>query len=653
MGMKKLNIRVEKDFLESLTRASGLTALTELIWNSLDADAKYIRIDYKENLMGGIETIDVIDDGHGINHSDAERVFEQLGGSSKKFIQLSPESRMLHGKEGKGRFKAFALGDEVIYRSTFREGNKLKVFEAILDRNDLKHPAISDPFDAKDHAGPGVRITINKINQSNTSNLFGKTSQQSLEERFALYYGNYPNFRIVINGEELDFKKWIRDSREEEFIIHHEASANEYPFKLKIIEWAVNCEKKIYYCNKSGITYAEAASGLRSNVNISLYLLSDYVEKLHRENLLSLVELDAILREATATSKGIARRYLRERLHQGAKDLIDQLRREEVYPYTAPPQNEVETATQQVFNYLTLQINEYLPSFATQDRNSKKLTLALVKEALENDAGSFQKIFTEVINLPREKREELSEILDKTSLESILDTMKEITDRLRILYELKIVLFEKEVKRKVLERRHLHKIVRNETWLFGDDYTYGADDVTLRSVLKSYLSYLGRDDFESTILEGDVDLESDRPDICLWKQFNRGKAGHFENLVIELKRPSNIIGTEELTQIKRYAQKVNSDVRFPKDKTSWTFVLLATGLDDDAEFECEQSDRSFGHVIAQDNVNVYVKRWADLLNEAEARHQYLKDKLNYNIAENDEGIKLLKEKYSQYLPISV
>lgn len=652
MSIRKLDLRVEKDFLESLTRASGINALTELIWNSLDADATSVHIDYKENQLGGIELIDISDNGHGISYRDAEEVFRKLGGSSKKLSVQSPGNRLLHGKEGRGRFKAFALGDEVVYRSTYQEGGRLKTFDAILNREDLRHPEITDPNPAKINQSTGVRVTVNKINPAATSNLFGKTSVRSLEEKFALYHANYPNFRIVINGEILDFNKWVKESQEHDFTLVDQ-HGGERNFKLKIIEWQIPCDRKIYYCNYSGITYSEGNSNLKTSANITLYLMSDYIELLHKSGSLSLGDLDELLRSATATAKQLARVYLRERLHKNAKEFIEQLKREEIYPYAGDPQNQVEAATQQVFDIVTLQVNEYLPTFGTQDRKSKKLTLALIKEALENDATNFQKIFTEVINLPKEKREELSEILEKTSLENIIDTMKEITDRLRVLYELRIILFDKEAKKKVLERKHLHKIVRNETWIFGDDYTYGADDVTLKSVLKAYLNFLGRKDFEASVVEGNGDLESDRPDICLWKQFNRGKAGYFENLVIELKRPSKVIGTDELAQIRRYAQKVANDVRFSKEKTSWTFVLLATDLDDYAKFECQQSDRSFGHIIAQNNVNVYVKTWTDLLNEAEARHQYLKEKLNYNIAENDEGIKLLKEKYSQYLPFNV
>ncbi len=106
-------------------------------------------------------------------------------------------------------------------------------------------------------------------------------------------------------------------------------------------------------------------------------------------------------------------------------------------------------------------------------------------------------------------------------------------------------------------------------------------------------------------------------------------------------------------QIKKYARAVSKDDRFPKEKTKWIFILLSTKLNEDAMSECNQVDRDFGHIDTKENYDVYVKRWGDLLNEAEGRHQYLKTKLNYTVTENEEGIKLLKQKYAEYLPDEV
>lgn len=106
---KIIDLGVEKDHIESLTRANGITALSELIWNSLDADATDISIEYVSNSLGGFESIEVNDNGLGIEYTKAQEVFGRLGGSEKKNNSTSPGGRQYHGKEGKGRYKVSAL----------------------------------------------------------------------------------------------------------------------------------------------------------------------------------------------------------------------------------------------------------------------------------------------------------------------------------------------------------------------------------------------------------------------------------------------------------------------------------------------------------------------------------------------------------------
>ena len=72
---------------------------------------------------------------------------------------------------------------------------------------------------------------------------------------------------------------------------------------------------------------------------------------------------------------------------------------------------------------MALQVHEFLPHFDDQDDMSKKFTLSLIKESLEKDSTSLQKILAEVVELPEEKRGELVEILEVTSLSNIIDTI--------------------------------------------------------------------------------------------------------------------------------------------------------------------------------------------------------------------------------------
>src|ERR1700722_18842307 len=104
-------VEVQPDFLEKITRAKPPQALAELIWNSLDADARNVSIRFGHNDLGRMSKIQIRDNGTGIVYDKAPELFKRLGGSWKRpGAHTNKENRFLHGQEGRGRFKAFALG---------------------------------------------------------------------------------------------------------------------------------------------------------------------------------------------------------------------------------------------------------------------------------------------------------------------------------------------------------------------------------------------------------------------------------------------------------------------------------------------------------------------------------------------------------------
>ena len=112
MTAKIFEIQVQDDHLARLTYArKPIHAVAELIWNAIDADADNVSVSLRPGALGGIDAVEVADDGHGIPYADAEALFSGLGGSWKQGGHRSRQKkRILHGKEGRGRFRAFALG---------------------------------------------------------------------------------------------------------------------------------------------------------------------------------------------------------------------------------------------------------------------------------------------------------------------------------------------------------------------------------------------------------------------------------------------------------------------------------------------------------------------------------------------------------------
>jgi DNA mismatch repair ATPase MutL len=78
--MKQIHVKVRSDHLgRQVSVAKPILAVTELVWNALDADAKKVRVELGYNKMNGLQSITVIDNGHGLSYADAIPAFENLG----------------------------------------------------------------------------------------------------------------------------------------------------------------------------------------------------------------------------------------------------------------------------------------------------------------------------------------------------------------------------------------------------------------------------------------------------------------------------------------------------------------------------------------------------------------------------------------------
>jgi hypothetical protein len=103
-----------------------IPALAEMIWNGLDADANRIDVEFSyDDLAGGMSKIFVHDDGDGFPRGEAKALFGNLGGSWKRQSRYTKRgNRIIHGQEGRGRYKAFSLGRSVVWRVCYKKGEE-------------------------------------------------------------------------------------------------------------------------------------------------------------------------------------------------------------------------------------------------------------------------------------------------------------------------------------------------------------------------------------------------------------------------------------------------------------------------------------------------------------------------------------------------
>lgn len=102
MAIHQYPVEVQSDHLEKITRAKPIQALSELVWNGLDADATRVSVTFEENDLGALDRVTVRDNGNGLSYADAPERFRRLGGSWKRPGATTANGRFLHGQEGRG-----------------------------------------------------------------------------------------------------------------------------------------------------------------------------------------------------------------------------------------------------------------------------------------------------------------------------------------------------------------------------------------------------------------------------------------------------------------------------------------------------------------------------------------------------------------------
>jgi hypothetical protein len=271
-----------------------------------------------------------------------------------------------------------------------------------------------------------------------------------------------------------------------------------------------------------------------------------------------------------------------------------------------------------------------------------------MRHALETDPGALQEVLDKVLELPPDRMEELRQLLQQTTLAAIVTAARLITNRLKFLEAMKLLVFDQDSKAQLKERSQLHRILASETWLFGEEYALTADDESLNTVLTRHLSKLGRDRLSDDVEVLDLDGRRRIVDLMLARSTEQAH-NRLEHLVVELKAPKVKIGSEQLTQIKTYAYAVVADERFDKVEVSWDFVVVSNTLDEFAEHERNQTDRKEGLLWQQDNVRIWVKTWAEIIQTSEHRLKFVRRALEYAPTQGD-ALDYLRVTHEKYLP---
>jgi hypothetical protein len=641
--MSRVSVQAGRSLLASLVKTPHV-GLSELIWNAFDADAENVVVMAEQSDLGGWDTLTVTDDGTGMNAISVNASFSRVGDSWKAPLNSRSErkKRPMHGRHGRGRYAAFALGEYANWTSTVDESGSMKTITARGVRSDLTTVDIAPVENGELRQGTSVRISALSTECLRDLDKENYLRNEIISE-FALHLDRYDDFRISIFGEQLNPKSVQLGSQK---ISLPTPEGLEGEIELTVIEWDLaNVERRLYLVSDEGSIIDEMPPGIQApGTEFTAYLKwSGFTSG---QALVMQEDEETPAGKVIQAAKTKLREHLSLSMRLREQATIEKWRLEGVYPYDTEPKSKSEKTARSAFHVVAQAFSRTVE--ASKSTDLKKMALGLLKEAFEQSPESVLPILQSVAKLPKTRVDELNELLDRTELASLISAGRMVGDRLDFIQALNALVFDKLSRKHTKERRQLHRILAQETWIFGEEWSLTGDDVRLTEVLKNHLAMLEQD---TELASGHLVLREDGrdgiPDLVLGRKMRIGK-NSYEQLVVELKRPGHTLEDKDVSQIRSYASAIKNDSRFNQQNVSWEFWLIGTDMKETVN-ETRNQPHLPGGVVQASPYRIVVKTWAEVISEAEFRLQFVQESLDY-ASDHDKGISYVRERYAAYLP---
>lgn len=647
---RHVTVGVTHDHLRGLTRCHPAVGIAELIWNSLDADAHKVRVWLRQAPLGGVGSVEVDDDGAGMDVTRVDRAFEGLGGSWKAEKKLSDGGRALHGRTGKGRFRAGSIGRLCRWQTVNRAvDGTVHSFGVSIDTDNLTDAVIDPTESERSKAKTGTRVVVSEIASPHSKAFDEDVLRERLTEEFGPYLLQYPNVVIEVQGTRLDPKALV--SHEDTVTLAGVPASGDKAsdVHVRLVEWKRASERRIFLCDTDGTTLTDVP--MRSHLldgYVTAYARSEQFKTLQVQELAEgQVEQLEEVRPVLAAIRDAVKDFVRRRLAERSQTSVERWKEEQIYPYSGEPDTQIEAVEREVFDIVAVQVDRFLPKFKASSTPVKRMHFSLLRRALESQPEEVAEIIDALVGLPASERKQLQDLLKRTTLSNIIRATKIVDDRLLFLRGLEAMLADPALREGFLEREHLHELLAKNTWIFGDAYALTVSDESLTEAVRHHV--------EAASLPVVVDenvLQSDgrqgRVDLMLTRAL--GAPAHSrEHLVIEIKRPTVRGGEEIVSQVKRYARALAADARWVDTKTTWTFWAVTYDLDSFGKAEISQADRPRGRIDVGVNYVVWLRTWGSLLEDCRARMSYLREALELE-TKKEAGVRHLRDNYPGQMP---
>lgn len=637
-----LSLSVKNQSIES----SGITndyieAICEYVWNGFEANATEISIDYSLNIAFGISTLSITDDGNGIVYEDIEDTFGAFLTSRKNTLSLKMKSK---ANKGKGRFSFSAFASSAKWSTVYKSGDIYKEFEIVLE-DDKKEVATCTEPQISNKKATGTRVEFENIFTLTSENMAFEVLEPAILKEFAwfLYLYKGSNKKIIINGVSVDYEKYINADLSEKTL----KTIGGYKFEITLIVWQETIKEKFccyFFDSEDVVQDIETTSFNRNTIdfNHSIYVKSDFFDKhdvfesklegdqvslfLSEEDKKAYKNLKKFISEFIEKKMGY---YMSQKVDDEIKQMMEERKTFPEFPndaYGKMRKRDLERVTKEIYKIEPKIFYRLRP---IQEKSFLGLlNLLLSSEERENVLS----IIEQLVELSPEQRRDFSDMLKKTRLENIIDTIKFVQDRYKVIELLKTVVYD--MTQFANERDHIQKIVQQHFWLFGEQYNLASADVRMKKALENYINILYGENDINAILNKDAEQER-RMDIfmCSTREVeNSFETTLEENIIVELKAPRVPLSKKVLRQTEDYMDFVRKQPNFNSEYRKWKFIAVCKEVDDDikSRYDTFKDKGKIGLVGQVENYEIYAYTWDDVIKMFELKHAPLLKRLNYD-----------------------
>ena len=614
-----------KKHLEAI---SPLNAILEYIWNGFDARATEVDILIKSDNAGRFNKLEITDNGEGIPFEELDKKFDSFYDSEK----IKQNTTLPKGKKGMGRLTFSKFCYRVRWDTIYKKKSENYKYAISMDEiKTLNIYDVSQPTQTDSKTGTTVIFEGFKEDFSQKEGIAQKIIEAIKEEFcWVLELFKTRKFLIKINGKEIDYSDLILDS---ENILK---SIKENSFNIRYVQWKKTLRNyessKFYFLDKEGYEKHKENTPLLREDDVfyhSMFIESDYFSKFDFEipkdspqrSFDKKTFKDDVFQKLNESIVAYLRKKRKPFLSEEGEKLAESYDKEGLI-LVKNQDAELKEIRKKEIKETIKEFYKIEPKIFTKLNPEQKKTflgfLSLVLDSDERDR--IMEILQTIVELTAEERSELSKILRITPLRNIINTMNFIIKRKKELELLEaLVLGKASLNAKEVE--DLQSFIEKNMWIFGEEFNlYGDCETNFVDILEIIRKDIFKDDNCLKLIHPESKREVD---LFAVRQDTRENQQNM--LIVELKKPSITLSYDEITQITRYRDVINSHTTFKDSRFFWKIILIGKNYGD-AVANSRKKFEGMGELGLIDELNnskMYIKSWAEIINDFKFRYNRL------------------------------